>query len=282
MNNYHTFIELDENKIKDAWIQEITPKDISNAICISVNRTSDIILGGVVNPKLKDNLGCYLFIYEDGLIRGLSNEEYLYEVHHIKYNVYAIPNEDGFVEYIITDKDKTRIIPENAVFVKRTFGDYNKVLREYSVRDENEFYNYKIVDNQMVLIPLQEKIESVKQSKILYLSDTCILKIREGFSIGKDHYSLSNEDQINIQSLYITASRDGTPLLYHADGQIMRDYSKEEVFELFDKMEEVKISNLKLFNYLKATINESDDAEYINNMQFSVDYLSDKYKELMK
>ena len=45
-------------------------------------------------------------------------------------------------------------------------------------------------------------------------------------------------------------------------------------------MEEFKNRNLLLYNYLKATINECDDAEYVNSMEYNESYLSDKYKEL--
>ena len=56
--------------------------------------------------------------------------------------------------------------------------------------------------------------------------------------------------------------------------------TKEEVIELYNKMEEFKNKNLLLYNYLKATINECDDAEYVNSMEYNESYLSDKYKEL--
>ena len=41
-----------------------------------------------------------------------------------------------------------------------------------------------------------------------------------------------------------------------------------------------KNRNLLLYNYHKATINECDEAEYVNSMEYNESYLSDKYKEL--
>lgn len=280
-NVFNTFITLDENKVKDLWIHELHPeKDISDAICIATRKDSRLIMCGCEDPELRDKMKCYLFVYENGNVRPITNEELVYEINHIKFNLYARANDDGFVYEFVTDKIDY-IADKNDVFVERTCGDMNYHYSKYLPYDQNGYYNYRIEDGKMVEIPLQEKIESVKISKISQFQGDCYAKVSSGFYIGEDHYSLEQEDQINIQSLYITASRNGAPLLYHADGQIVREYSKEEVFTLFDKMEEVKNKNLTLFNYLKATINESDDAEFINSMEFSEEFLSDKYKELL-
>ena len=279
--DYRTFIELDENKVKDLWIHELNPeKSIENAICINIRKDSRLIMCNCENPILKDEMGCYLYVYEDGKIRPVTNAELIYEIDHIKYNLYARYNEEMFVTEIVSDKIYYEP-QENDLFIERVFGDMNKQILKYAVYDENEYFNYKIVDNKMVKIPLQEKIESVKISKTQDLSIKCSEEIRNGFSINDDHYSLEIEDQSNIQSLYISALNSNLPLLCHADGKVTREYTKEEVIELYNKMEEIKNKNLLLFNYLKATINESNDAEFINSMEFSEEFLSDKYKELL-
>ena len=132
----------------------------------------------------------------------------------------------------------------------------------------------------MVQIPLQEKIDSVKMSKLNEFKIVCCEKFENGITIGEDSYSLTQEDQINIQSLYINALNNKFPLLYHANGKVMREYTKEEIIELYNKMEEFKNRNLLLYNYLKATINECDEAEYVNSMEYNESSLSEKYKEL--
>lgn len=286
MNNniYTTYIELDENKVKDLWIHELDPdRDISNAVCIASRRDSRLILCGCEDPIIKDKMGCYLFVYENNEVRPITNEELVYEIEHIKFNIYGRVNEEGFVSEFVSDK--IDYIPnDNDVFIERVFGDFNTHLSKYYVYDANGYFNYRLdkESGKIIRVPLQEKIESVKLSKIEQFRGDCYSVISSGFSIGEDHYSLEQEDQINIQSLYITSLNSlNLPLLYHADGEIAREYTKEEVIELYNKMEEIKNKNLLLFNYLKATINESNDAEYINSMEFSEEYLSDKYKELL-
>ena len=252
---YSTYIELDENKVKDLWIHELNPeKSIDNAICISIRNTPRLLMCGCENPDLKDEMGCYL---------------------------YAKYDENGNVIKILNDKLQRYIEGEtNLIRLNRVYGDQNKAERKYNINDENGYPNYRVIDGKMVEIPLQEKIDSVKMSKLNEFKIVCCEKFENGITIGEDKYSLTQEDQINIQSLYINALNGVSPLLYHANGKIIREYTKEEIIELYSKMEEFKSRNLLLYNYLKATINECEDAEYINSMKYDEEYLSDKYKEL--
>ena len=279
---YSTYIELDENKVKDLWIHEFNPeKSIDNAICISIRNTPRLLMCGCENPDLKDEMGCYLYAYENNEVRPVTNEELVYEIEHIKYYLYAKYDENGNVIKILNDKLQRYIEGEtNLIRLDRVYGDQNKAERKYNINDENGYPNYRVIDGEMVEIPLQEKIDSVKMSKLNEFKITCSEKFENGISIGEDNYSLTQEDQINIQSLYINALNNKFPLLYHANGKVMREYTKEEVIELYNKMEEFKNKNLLLYNYLKATINECDDAEYINSMEYNESSLSDKYKEL--
>ena len=51
--------------------------------------------------------------------------------------------------------------------------------------DGNGYPNYRVIDGEMVEIPLQEKIDSVKMSKLNEFKIMCSEKFENGISIGE-------------------------------------------------------------------------------------------------
>lgn len=114
-----------------------------------------------------------------------------------------------------------------------------------------------------------EDLEYVRAMKIKELSMDCQQAIINGFDYNENHYSMKIEDQIELQFQYQNAISN-IPCEYHADGEAYREYSKEEILELYNLMNEHKRKHRVYFNVLKQEVNSLNTIEDINNVHYEL------------
>lgn len=145
--------------------------------------------------------------------------------------------------------------------------------------------HYKYIDDQFIerdqidinndilqkLIPI--KIDNMKQ--------ICSTQIVKGIDYNDEHYSLTGEDQINLlkitQMAELTPSE--TPLFYHADGKLCRQYSHEEI-SMIGLIGTTWITyHTTYFNFLKHQLsNDMTDIDEIINFNYG-DPLYPQYQQ---
>ena len=122
-----------------------------------------------------------------------------------------------------------------------------------------------------------DELEQVKRIKVEWLRNTCSMLINDGIDFNGEHYSLSEHDQINLSNLSTTAMiAPQTPLFYHADGKLCRQYTPEEILQL----SQIGIAWISWHttynNFAKAYINTLTTEEEVKlfryGMQFSPDF----------
>ena len=103
--------------------------------------------------------------------------------------------------------------------------------------------------------------------------------ISTGIDYNEEHYRLNTTDQINLTSLGALAQQ-GKSVPYHADGQICRIYSSEEMLGLIQAATQFIIYHTTYFNLLKHIILDLTDVDEVKNVEYGME-LSSEYQTIL-
>jgi hypothetical protein len=120
---------------------------------------------------------------------------------------------------------------------------------------------------------------SVKDAKLAELKATCAVEIGVGVdvetSLGAEHFSLSTEDQINIQNLTLQVAGGAPGVLYHSDGNICRLFTADEVNALAAAAVTHVTVQTTLYNHLKAWVQRTEDESEISAITYDAELPAD-------
>lgn len=115
------------------------------------------------------------------------------------------------------------------------------------------------------------EIEYVREMKIKELSLKCSEEIMFGFDWNNHHYSMSIEDQIELQHLAFQAEKDRNSMYqYHADNSPYVEMSANEILELYDVYQLHKNKHRIYFNKLKSYVNELSTIKEISDVYYGM------------
>lgn len=118
-----------------------------------------------------------------------------------------------------------------------------------------------------------EYVEYVRSMKIKELSLACNQTIISGFDYNDKHYSLSIEDQLELQSLMfqITAAKDpNMKYLYHADNSGYEEMTPEQILALYNAANAWRNSQRMYFNQLKQYVLGLSTMDEINSIYYGM------------
>lgn len=173
------------------------------------------------------------------------------------------PNEDwtGKAKYVIDDNSELA----------------QKIINECS-------YGFTPVEdndgNLIDVMPNEQPLEQLKQSKRDEISNACEQTIINGIDVNGEHFSLTYNDQINLSALYEQAKQGITNLLYHADGQLCRPFTADEIINLMTKATEFKVYHTTYCNHMFAWINRLETADEINVITYGAELPEDLQNHL--
>lgn len=137
----------------------------------------------------------------------------------------------------------------------------------------DDMFSYKYINEEFVKKSDADSthITEAKKHKIQFLSDVCAQTIEAGIQIGNDHYSLSYADQINLSKLATQAAMaPSLPIFYHADGQLCRQYTAEEILQISQIAVAWVTYHTTYFNFSKAYINSLSDFNTIAAFKYGM------------
>lgn len=132
-------------------------------------------------------------------------------------------------------------------------------------------------------------IEAVRKLKLQELSNICNQTIENGFdTILSDnishHFSLTTQDQLNLISIGQMAANGIEMIPYHADGEICKFYSPDDINNIIEAATQYKIYHTTYYNALKNYVNSLDDINTIQQIQYGIvlpiEYQSDVLRAL--
>lgn len=221
-----------------------------------------------------------------------------------KHNILLISNEDN-AEYIqinnILYRDdwfktpvNTHIQYQNAKIIVIPEEEYQQLSEAI---DKNEEILITVQDgfiqDEPEQIPVEETvtIDYLKTQKIKEMSYICNQTIVNGFDIELSdgeirHFSLTVQDQLNLITLSTMVANGETEIPYHADTELCRIYSAEDVNNIIRYATEFKMYHTTYFNSLKAYIQSLNTREGIKEVSYGItipsEYQSEVLKELIK
>ena len=91
------------------------------------------------------------------------------------------------------------------------------------------------------------------------------------------HFSLTTQDQLNLITLQSMIASGETAIPYHADGELCRYYTVEDISTVMDAATAHKTFHVTYFNSLKAYINSMDSIVDISKIEYG-DEIPDEYQ----
>lgn len=125
-----------------------------------------------------------------------------------------------------------------------------------------------------------DALEKLKERKIAEMSAASQTTITNGIDYNEKHYRLNTTDQINLTSLYSLA-QSGASVPYHADGEVCRVFTPEEMCGLVQNATKWVIYHTTYFNLLKHQILALETEDEVKAVYYGIE-LKDEYKSVLK
>ena len=213
----------------------------------------------------------------------LCNEE---SAQYIQYK--DILYHDNWMLPITTDT----IAYETAEVIRIDEQEYNTLKATLETEDEIVVEPETPVEEEPEYVDPNEVItvDYVKSVKIAEMSNTCNKVITNGFDVtlsdgNSYHFSLTTQDQLNLITLSSMVANGETQIPYHADGELCRFYSAEDINTIITTATQFKTYQVSYFNALKAYIESMTDIETIGagvyGMEIPAEHQSDVLKVLL-
>lgn len=130
-------------------------------------------------------------------------------------------------------------------------------------------------------------VDYVKSVKIAEMSNTCNKVITNGFDVilsdgNSYHFSLTTQDQLNLITLSSMIASGETQIPYHADGELCRFYSAEDINTITTTATQFKTYQVSYFNALKAYIESMTDIETIGAVVYGMEIPAEHQSDVLK
>ena len=138
-------------------------------------------------------------------------------------------------------------------------------LEEYAVEEPEEVEEQEDLENY--------SLDYIKEVKIREMQLACTKAITEGFGLEmsdkKVHrFSLTIQDQMNLNSIFMQILSGAAEFPYHADGEEEKMYSAEEMSQIINAANTHKVYHLARFNSLKQWINALRKATTVSAVEY--------------
>lgn len=144
------------------------------------------------------------------------------------------------------------------------------------------------VEDTPVIDPIEEvTLDYLKEAKINEMSYVCNQIITNGFDVilsdGKQyHFSLTTQDQLNLITLSSMVASGETQIPYHADDELCRFYSAEDISTVIATATQFKTYQVSYFNTLKMYINSLKRKKSVAAVQYGMAIPEEHQSEVLK
>lgn len=120
--------------------------------------------------------------------------------------------------------------------------------------------------------PVEPTIEEIREEKLQEMSNTCEQMIYNGvdveLSTGKKHFSLTSNDQTNIDGIFSAITLGATEYPYHADGEPCEMYSASDIVTLYVASKGFVTQQTTYCNALRQWIKREDNKDSISAIKY--------------
>ena len=186
-----------------------------------------------------------------------------------------------------------RVHYQNVQVIQISQEEYDTLFNAIEHGEEIEFNDNdeQQPSDEVIIDPIEEvTIEFLKEKKIQEMSAVCNNIIVAGFDTllsdnETHHFSLTVQDQLNLITLSAMASAGETLIPYHADGELCKMFSANDINTIINTATAFKTYHITYFNSLKVYIDSLDDMNDVTSIVYGVtipeEYQSDVLKALL-
>lgn len=149
---------------------------------------------------------------------------------------------------------------------------YAKTETEIYLSNDGSIYEPKEEPEEVPPTEVILTLEQVIVNKVKSLSDKCQFYIINGVDVeingDIEHFSYTNEDQINLKEIFDLAMQSQVPMYYHSDGNSCKEYSVEEIVSIYVAETTNKMHHITYFNQLKLYVESLTDIEQVNQVNY--------------
>ena len=131
----------------------------------------------------------------------------------------------------------------------------------------------------------KDRANELKNQKESDISNSCHSAIVSGVDVettkGTEHFSLEETDQINLTTAYNAVMTGVEQYPYHADGQLCRMFTADEIKSISAASIQHKMYHTTLCNHLLTWIRRVETEEELNSITYSVENLPEDLAENM-
>ena len=125
--------------------------------------------------------------------------------------------------------------------------------------------------------PNAKTLEELRADKETEISDACNTAIVAGMDVetsrGTEHFALHETDQINLTTALSTVETGAAGYPYHADGQLCRMFTWEEIEAIAKASIQHKLYHTTLCNHLLTWARRAETVEELGGITYSADNL---------
>ena len=125
--------------------------------------------------------------------------------------------------------------------------------------------------------PNAKTLEELRADKETEISDACNTAIVAGMDVetsqGTEHFALQETDQINLTTALSAVETGAAGYPYHADGQLCRMFTREEIEAIAKASIQHKLYHTTLCNHLLTWARRAETAEELDGITYSADNL---------
>ncbi len=130
-------------------------------------------------------------------------------------------------------------------------------------------------------------IEKIRADKISEMSRICNETIENGFDLQMtdgttEHFSLTTQDQLNLTTLSAMIQSGLQTIPYHADGELCKFYSVEDMKKLIDYGTKFITYQTTYFNSLRNYINSLENADEIKAVEYKMEIPAEYQSDVLK
>lgn len=130
-------------------------------------------------------------------------------------------------------------------------------------------------------------LEFIKERKLREISSVCSKMIANGFDVElsdekSHHFSLSEQDQLNLITLSTMISAGETAIPYHADGESCKFYSVDDITAILNAATAYKTYHVTYHNSLRTYIKSLDDVKEISACEYGMNIPTEYQSDVMR
>ena len=162
------------------------------------------------------------------------------------------------------------------------FSDVSLICTDENYEANLSFAKAEAYNGEVSVENIFKTVEEAKPAKIAEIKQVCESYIYAGtdvtYSDGTtEHFTYTLADQSNISEMFTAIMAGATEYPYHADGEICKIYTKEQIVTIYGTLSLFKTEATTYHNSLKAQINAMTDADAISATKFKETELTGEY-----